>query len=203
MTTRQIAAYVRVSSSGQNEAGQVREIENWLCNQSTANDTTEWYIDCKSGRTTDRPALSALQAQVFGGGLHTVVVYRLDRLSRSIRDGIGILCDWLDKGVRIVATSQQLDFHGPVGKLIAAVLFAVAEMEIEAIRERQAVGIATAKEAGKKWGGSKKGRLLVLTSERIAVIKQLSASGLGKSAISRTVGLSRSTVYRVLQQPEA
>ena len=65
-----------------------------------------------------------------------------------MRDGIDTLCDWLGKGVRLVSVTQQLDFAGPAGKMIASVLFAVAEMEQQTRRERQAAGIAVAKRNG-------------------------------------------------------
>jgi len=65
-----------------------------------------------------------------------------------MRDGINVLCDWCDKGLRIVAVSQQIDFNGTMGKMLAAMLLGVAEMEQETRRERQAVGIAAAKAKG-------------------------------------------------------
>jgi len=74
-----------------------------------------------------------------------------------LRDGIDTLCDWLGKGVRLVSVTQQLDFAGPAGKMIASVLFAVAEMEQQTRRERQAAGIAVAKRNG-VYQGRKAGR---------------------------------------------
>jgi DNA invertase Pin-like site-specific DNA recombinase len=68
------------------------------------------------------------------GEVDTIVVWKLDRLSRSLRDGINTLCDWCDRGLRVVATSQQIDFNGSLGKMLAAVRFGVAEMEQESDR---------------------------------------------------------------------
>ena len=71
------------------------------------------------------------------GEAKTVVVWRLDRLTRKQRDGINTLADWCEKGVRVVSVTQQLDLSGATGRLITGVLF--AEMELEAIKERQAM----------------------------------------------------------------
>ena len=89
---------------------------------------------------------------MFAGEVGTVVIYKLDRLCRSLRDGINVLCEWCDKGLRVVSVTQQIDFNGAVGKMLAAVLLGIAEMEQETRRERQASGIAVAEEAGRVSG---------------------------------------------------
>ncbi len=144
------AVYVRVSTTGQNEAGQKREIERWLLGNGI-NDA-RFYLDKQTGDHLDRPAFRQLQADIFNGEVKTVVVWKLDRLSRSMKDGINTLCDWCDRGLRVVSVTQQIDFNGTVGKMIASVLFAVAEMEQETRRERQRAGIEVAKEEGKYKG---------------------------------------------------
>jgi hypothetical protein len=63
-----------------------------------------------------------------------------------------VLCDWCDKGLRVVSVTQQIDFNGTVGKMLGAVLLGIAQMEQETRRERQAAGIAEAKKAGKYKG---------------------------------------------------
>ena len=85
---------------------------------------------------------------MFAGEVDTIVVYKLDRVSRSLKDGINTLVGWCEQGIRVVSVTQQLDFNGAVGQLVGSVLFAVAQMEQETRRERQAAGIAAAKEAG-------------------------------------------------------
>ena len=65
-----------------------------------------------------------------------------------MRDGINTLCDWCDRGLRVISVTQCIDFGGMVGKMIASVLFAVAEMEQETRRERQRAGIDAAKDRG-------------------------------------------------------
>src|SRR4029078_8355122 len=123
-----------------------------------------WFVDKgKSGDSLKRPAFEKLQAAVFAGKVRTIVVYKLDRLSRSLRDGINVLCDWCDKGLRVVSVTQQIDFNGTVGKMLAAVLLGVAEMEEQNRLERQRAGIDAALadvRAGKRkgWGGRKPGK---------------------------------------------
>jgi DNA invertase Pin-like site-specific DNA recombinase len=136
------------------QAGQRREIARWLKGNDV--EGVEWYVDKESGDTLDRPEFKRLQQSVFMGEVDAVIVYKLDRLSRSVQNGLAVLYDWCDKGLRIVSVTQQIDFNGTVGKIIAAVLFGVAEMEQETRRERQAAGIAVAKQEG-KYKGRKRG----------------------------------------------
>jgi DNA invertase Pin-like site-specific DNA recombinase len=79
-----------------------------------------WYLDKETDDTLDRPEFERLQGDIFAGEVKTVVVWKLDRLSRSVRDGIGVLCDWCDRGIGVVSVTQQIDFNGTVGKLLAA-----------------------------------------------------------------------------------
>ena len=105
-----------------------------------------------------------------------MLVWRLDRLSRSLRDGIDILCRWQDAGVRVVSVSQGIDLSGSVGKLIASVLLALAEIEFETMRQRQRVGIEAAKKRGAYRGGhapgstkGSPGRALALRAKGLSV----------------------------------
>ena len=108
--SKKIAAYVRVSTTGQNEAGQVAAITRWIEGHNVGN--VEWFIDKATGTNLDRPEFRRLQAAIFHGEVDTVLVFKLDRLARSLRDGINVLCEWLDKGVRLVSVTQELDFTG-------------------------------------------------------------------------------------------
>jgi|GEM_PF-750339 len=192
---KSVAAYIRVSTVGQNEAGQRSEVERWLAGNGIDPNSVRWFVDRKSGDNLQRPAFEELQKAVFAGEVDTVVVFKLDRVSRSLRDGIQTLGGWCEKGIRVVATSQQLDFNGSVGQLLAAVLFAVAEMEQEARRERQAAGIAAAKKAG-KYRGRKPGT----TKAQPARALQLRQQGLKAEEIAKSLGVSRNTVFKYLRQ---
>src|SRR5688572_3102625 len=125
-----VACYVRVSTIGQNEAGQRAEIQRWLDGNGIKPESVQWFIDKgKSGDSMNRPAFERLQKAIFNGEVKTIVVYKLDRLSRKLKDGINTLCEWCDRGLRVVSVTQQIDFNGTVGKIIASVLLGVAEME--------------------------------------------------------------------------
>ncbi len=186
------AVYVRVSTVGQNEAGQRREIRRWL----KGNDIKDirWFVDKETGDHLDRQAFGKLQKAIFDGEIRTVVCWKLDRLSRSLRDGINVLCDWCDRGLRVVSVTQQIDFKGTVGKMIASVLFAVAEMEQETRRERQRAGIEAAKEQG-VYQGRKPGSTKASPSRA----RKLRAKGLTLSEIATALGVSRMSVSRYLR----
>lgn len=188
-----VAIYIRVSSTSQNEASQKREVQRWLKGQGLDKDAV-WFTDKASGKDTDRPAFQDLQKAIWNGEVSTVVVWKLDRLSRSLRDGINILHDWCENGLRVVSVTQQIDFSGAVGKLMAAVFLAVGEMERENIRERQAAGIAAAKARGVYIGrqpGTTKGK-----PKRAAELRE---KGLNDSEIAEAMGISRRTVQRYLK----
>ena len=131
------------------------------------------------------------------GELKTIVVWRLDRLSRNQRDGINTLADWCEKGVRVVSVTQQLDLSGATGRLIAGILLAVGEMELEAIKERQAAGIVAAKAEGiyKSNGDRRRG----FRKAKAKVLK-LHKKGHSPTANARECGVARSTVYKYLEE---
>ncbi len=186
-----IGVYVRVSTVGQNVAGQKREIQRWLDGNEMSN--ARWFIDKASGDDLERPSFEDLEAAVFAGEIKTVVVWKLDRLSRSIRDGINTLADWCDRGLRVVSVTQQIDFNGAMGKMLAAVLLGIAEMEQETRRERQAAGIAVAKDRGVY-----KGRQLGTTKANPVRARQLKQRGLSLPEIAASLAVSTRTARRYL-----
>jgi DNA invertase Pin-like site-specific DNA recombinase len=189
-----IGIYIRVSTVGQNAAGQKREIRRWLKGNGIDEKEVEWYVDKATGNNLDRPELERLQRDIFNGEIETVVVWKLDRLSRNLRDGINTLADWCDKGLRVVSVTQQIDFNGALGKMLAAVLLGVAEMEQETRKERQAAGIAAAKERGDVYNGRKAGT----TKAKPKRALELRNKGLNDAEISTAMGISRRTVQRYL-----
>ena len=107
-----------------------------------------WFEDKETGATLKRSAFQRLQQAFFSGEVKTAVVWKLDRLARSMREGVIVLTNWCDRGARVVSITQQIDLSGTIGHLVASVLFAIAEIELQHTRERQAAGIAIAKEKG-------------------------------------------------------
>ncbi|MAD79244.1 MAG: resolvase [Planctomycetaceae bacterium] len=189
------AAYVRVSTTGQNVAGQRREIRRWL--QGNGLSEIHWYVDKDSGDYLDRPELDRLQNDIFMGQIDGVVVWKLDRLSRSMKDGIVTLEEWLSKGIRFVSVTQNFDFQGAIGKIVAALLFGIAEMEQETRRERQAAGIAAARERG-VYKGRQPGTQKAPPERAL----QLRKRGLTISEVAQALGVSRATVHRYLHQAD-
>lgn len=186
-----IGCYVRCSTVGQNEASQLAEIRRWL--DANGHTDVKYYVDKESGDTLERNAFKRLQADVFKGTVKVVVCYKLDRISRSIIDGLNVLADWCNRGVRVVSVTQQLDFNGTVGKMLAAIFFAIAEMEQSTRKERQAAGIAVAKIEGKY-----RGRQPGTTKAAPARARQLRSQGLTDAEIASALNVTRRTIQRYL-----
>ena len=156
-------------------------------------DTVVWFEDKETGATLKRSAFQKLQQAVFSGEVKTVVVWKLDRLARSMREGVNVLTDWCERGVRVVSITQQIDLSGTIGHLVASVLFAIAEIELQHTRERQAAGIATAKEKG-VYTGRKKGSLKA-KPERARALKE---KGLTAKEIANALNVSERSAFRYL-----
>ncbi|MEX1039660.1 MAG: recombinase family protein [Pirellulaceae bacterium] len=190
---KKVACYIRVSTVGQNLAGQKREIMAWLSGNGIDPENVVWFVDRESGDSLARPGFERLQKAIFAGEVGTVVVWKLDRLSRKLRDGLDVLCDWSEKGLRIVSVTQQIDLSGTVGRMIAAVLLGVAEMEQSTRRERQKAGIDAARERG-VYLGRKAGS----TKADKTRAKALLEKGMTHSEIGLALGVSRRTVLRYI-----
>ncbi|MBN2209826.1 MAG: recombinase family protein [Sedimentisphaerales bacterium] len=193
------ALYLRVSTFDQKTGleSQRKALTEYAENHGIAN--IQIYADKMTGATTNRPQFNQLQEDIFNGKVGCVIVWKLDRLSRSLQDGVNVLTDWIERGVRVVSITQQLDFAGKMGKVMLGLLFALAEMERANIRENILRGQAAARARGKTWGGSKKGRHYKLTPEKQRAIGKLLAENYSKAEIARIVGISRTTLYAFIQ----
>lgn len=189
---KKTAAYIRISSSSQNPASQRAELQRWLDNHGYAPDCIQWFSDTETGAHTNRPALDALRKAIFAGEIETVIVWKLDRLARTMQDGINLLSDWCKQGVRVISVTQQIDLSGSTGQMVAGLLFAIGQIERDYIRERQAAGIAAAKARGVYKGGNKPPK----ASHSRA--KELRAKGLTILEIATALGVSIRTVHRYL-----
>ena len=119
-----------------------------------------------------------------------LVITRIDRLARSIRDLQNIVYDLDKRGVTLSATEQPIDTRTSAGKCFLDMLGVFGEFETNLRRERQMEGIANAKERGVY-----KGRK---PSVDVKKVKELKASGMGASAIAKSMGIGRASVYRAL-----
>ena len=119
-----------------------------------------------------------------------LVVTRIDRLARSMRDLQNIVYELTEKGVHLSATEQSVNTSTPEGKCFLDMLGVFAEFETRLRHERQMEGIKKAKEKGVY-----KGRKQTLD---VAKIKELASEGLMKTEIAKRLGIGRASVYRAL-----
>jgi len=193
---KHIAIYVRVSTGQQDTASQLPELERWGAAQAAP---IVWYRDKATGKTMDRPGMQKMLAAVERGEVSAVVVWRLDRLGRTAKGLTALFDDLRTCKVNLVSLKDGLDLATPAGRLMANVLASVAAYETEVRAERVLAGQAVARSEGKKWGGSEAGRLVKVTPEQVDAIKTMKKRGEGISTIAKATGLSRPTVYRVLE----
>lgn len=157
------------------------------------------FVERESGAKVSRPQLDALMAEVRAGGVARVVVYKLDRLGRSLTH-LALILDELQRlGVSLICTSQGIDTSGdnPAGRLQLGVLMAVAEFERSLIRERVNAGLRAAKVRGVKLG-----RPSTLADRRVDVLR-LKGQGIGLRETARRLGLPVSSVAKVLKESQA
>lgn len=193
---KHIAIYVRVSTHRQDLRSQEPDLERW---EKAQEGETKWYRDKASGGTMDRPAWNRLYLALQRGEVSQVVVWRLDRLGRTAKGLTALFEELRECKVNLVSYKDGLDLGTAAGRLMANVLASVAQYETEIRAERVAMGQDKARKEGKRWGGSAKGRRIWVKEEQVAVVHRMDAEGASKSAIARATGLSRPTVYRLLQ----
>ncbi len=195
---RCIAVYLRVSTRRQDTRSQEPDLKRWL---DAFGDglPIRWFRDKASGKSMDRPGWNRLDAAIESGQVDKLVVWRLDRLGRTA-SGLTALFERLQqRRVTLVSIRDGLDLSTPAGRMLANVLASVAAYENEVRSERITAGQDAARAAGKRWGGSEKGRRLKVTDEQVATIRRMDAEGANKAAMARATGLSRPTVYAVLR----
>lgn len=187
MPTTQRVAYVRVSSAGQNLD---RQLE-------TVGAVDKTYREYQSAATaSERPQLREALDYVREGD--TLVVSSIDRLARSLRDMLEVMEELEQKGVTVEFISQGLTIRPDGGdlttRLILHIVTAVAQSEREMLRERQAEGIALAKQIPGKY----RGRARKLSSQQIEELRARALDGVPKAQLARDYGVSRTTLYEYL-----
>lgn len=156
------------------------------------------YIDAGlSGTNRERPGLREALAALREGD--TLVVTKLDRLARSVRDAADIATEIEDRGARLSIGGSVHNPNDPMGKLLFNVLSMVAEFEADLIKQRTREGMAVAKARGRLRGKQPK---LSPAQERHLV--ELVTSGQhSTSEVAALMGVSRATVYRAMQRAAA
>lgn len=181
--------YARVSTKDQNLALQINALTLAGC------DIRQIYTDKASGKSTlaERPGFAALSAALTSGD--DLIVWRLDRLSRDLRDLTGMVSGYQIRGVRLVSITEQLDAGSPAGLLVINVLAAMSQYEWESSRERINAGIAAARETAETWG-----RPVALAPKAVTSIRRMLADGHRVRDVARHWNVSRSTIRRVLER---
>ena len=174
--------YIRVSTVEQSTSRQLMDVI-----------LDKVFEEKVSAKTVDRPQLQAcLEYLRDGDVLH---VHSLDRICRSgAGDAVGLVERMNQKGVSVQFHKEGMRFDGAMSaaqKGVLGILAAVAQMERELIKERQAEGIAAAKAAGKHIGRPK----AKVTKEDV---KKLLESGLSRSRAAKELGIGRATLYRLI-----
>ena len=156
------------------------------------------FVDTISGASAQRPELEKLLDQLRPGD--TLVVWRLDRLGRSIRHLIDQLQVLAERGVGFRSLQETIDTTSPGGRLVFHVFAALAEFERDLIRERTNAGLAAARARGRTGG-----RPSLLSADQVRAARRMyQQSDMTVAQIGNVLGVSRTTIYRALNRaPEA
>jgi len=173
--------YVRVSTGDQSTDLQIDALKEAGCKRL--------FTDKLSGARTDRPALREALEFVHKGD--TLVVWRLDRLARSVAHLIEIVQGLESKGAAFTSLTENIDTKSSGGRLVFHVFAALAEFERHLIRERTAAGLKAARERGRVGG-----RPRVLTADKLSAARKLLATGMSPREVASAVGVSTATLYR-------
>lgn len=149
------AIYCRVSTEEQTTDQQLQILREYCSNKQY--EICGEYIDTISGTKDSRPGLDRLMKDAFLGKFSCVLVWKLDRLGRSVQHLVSIVNQWKLHNIDFVAISQQFDTTTPNGKLLFHIFSAIAEFERDLISERTKLGLRHAKNVGKR-GKDKKQR---------------------------------------------
>jgi DNA invertase Pin-like site-specific DNA recombinase len=183
-TMADLLGYARVSTIEQDASLQLDALRAAGC--------LKVFTDKASGSLDRRPQLDRLLDQLRPGD--TIVVWRLDRLGRSLKHLIQLIEDLAEKEVGFRSLTEGMDTTTSGGKLVFQIFGALAEFERSLIRERTMAGLAAARSRGRVGG-----RPPVMTPEKIKVARDLyRARELTVEEIAKTIGVSRKTVYRHL-----
>src|SRR3954467_15934703 len=177
-----LIGYARISTLDQTLALQQDALTQAGCEQL--------YTDTLSGSVTERPGLTQALSHLRAGD--TLVVWRLDRLGRSLAHLIETVRDLQERGIGFRSLQEQIDTTTSGGKLIFHVFGALAEFERDLIRERTHAGLQAARARGRLFGRPK-----VLSPQQVKQLQTLAKDERNTVAeICETLGISRATYYR-------
>lgn len=184
-----LIGYARVSTVDQDPALQLRALESAGAQRV--------YVDHGvSGSVASRPELDKALEHLREGD--TLVVWRLDRLARSLRNLLDLVALLAERGVHLRSLTESIDTGSASGRMVLAVFGALGEFERELIRERTAAGLEAAKARGARLG-----RPASLTADQLAQARTLVSGGHRVADVAATLGVARSTLYRSLKESAA
>jgi DNA invertase Pin-like site-specific DNA recombinase len=179
-----LLGYARVSTDGQDHALQLDALRAAGCDKV--------FVETASGTRTDRPELAKLLEQARKGDV--LVVWRLDRLARSLRHLIDIADDLNRRGIALRSITESIDTTTPSGRFMFNILGALSSMEREIIVERTRAGLIAAASRGRRGG-----RPPALDEAQIRAAKAMLAFGAMSAAeVAQQLGCAPSTLYRHL-----
>ena len=184
-----IAGYVRISTAHQDSAMQKLELDRYLEARGWA--TVTLYEDRASGTSMIRPSLHRLLEDARARRFDILVVYKMDRLFRSLKDLVATLSELAELGIQFVSIRDQIDMTTASGRLLTHLLGAFAEFESGLIRERVRAGLEVAKKKGVRLG-----RPRATSPDQILELRKL---GLSLSEIGSRLGVSKSSVSKTLK----
>jgi DNA invertase Pin-like site-specific DNA recombinase len=177
-----LIGYARVSTDEQNLDLQRDALQKAGCERI--------FTDAVSGTKAQRPGLEEALSHLRSGD--TLVVWRLDRLGRSLRHLIDTITDFQEEGIEFKSLQESIDTTTSGGKLVFHIFGALAEFEREIIKERTKAGLQSARARGRKGG-----RPRALTDKQVEMLKRLAADPNNKvDEICQALGISRKTFYR-------
>ncbi len=185
-----VALYCRCSTLDQSVDLQLDGLRDYAKARGFA--VVEEYVDKGvSGARSRRPALDQLLANAHRRRFDAVLIWRLDRLARSVRHLVNVAADLETLGIDLVVLDQGIDTSTSAGRFLFHTLAAVGELERELMRERTVAGLAAAKRRGKRLG---RPRVHVPRTQAEVLIAQ----GKTVSEVARSLGVARSTLQRAL-----
>lgn len=184
--TARIYGYCRVSTKGQAKDGNSLEVQEETLRNNGA---TIIYSDSFTGSKTDRPQLNKLMDQLQPGD--TLMVTKLDRIARSLSQGVELINGLLEKGIKVNILNIGVMDNTPSSKLIRNIFFSFAEFEREMILERTAEGKAIARTKE----GYREGRPEKYREEQLKLAVDLLKHN-SYTEVEKMTGISKSTLQR-------
>lgn len=178
-----LVGYARVSTGDQNLDMQQDALTSAGC--------TQLFNDRITGAAQVKEGLASALSYIRPGD--TLVVWKLDRLGRTVKGLIELVEQLKAKGVEFRSLTDGIDTSTSAGRFFFHVMAAMAEMERELIKERTKAGLAAAKARGRKGGRKAK-----MDLSKIGAARQLLASGTVATDVAKNLGVSRATLYRAL-----